>query len=148
MNSKNNHAPDISYFRLSLIDFLRESYPERLEDNSFILACTEAATEAYEQAIRNGDTSIEATEQANAVLFNDLHFSTHDTIKNILWNEFSDEVPEDAARDLAMQLLPACVPVFASYPLSEGFADEPEYELLYTELTGTIALDLENHELQ
>jgi hypothetical protein len=104
MNSKNNHAPDISYFRLSLIDFLRESYPERLEDNSFLLACTEAATETYEQAVRNGDTSLEVAEQASAVLFNGLHFSMHDTIKNILWNEFADEVPEDEARDLAMQL--------------------------------------------
>jgi hypothetical protein len=114
----------------------------------FILACTEVATEAYEQAFRYGDTSIEAAEQANAVLFNDLHFSLHDTIKNILWNEFADEVPEEEVRDLAIQLLPACTLVFVSYPLSEGFADEPAYELLYTELTGTIALYLENHELQ
>jgi hypothetical protein len=51
MNSKKN-IPDISYFRLSLMDFLRESHPERSKDRRFILACTDAATEAYEQAIR------------------------------------------------------------------------------------------------
>jgi hypothetical protein len=148
MNRKNSHAPDISYFRLSLMDFLRESHPERLKDNRFIIACADAATEVYEQAIRNGDTPIQAAEQANAVLFRGLHFSRHDTLVNILWNEFSNEVPEDEARDLAITLLPECESVFAQYSLSDGFADEPEYNFLYTELTGTVALYLESHELQ
>ena len=144
MNSKNrNHAPDISYFRLSLMAFLRESHPERLKDNRFIIACADAATESYRQAILNGDTPQEAIEQANNVLFNGLHFSKHDTLVNILWNEFADEVPEEEAKDLAIKLLPECESVFDKYPLSDDFAYEPEYELLYTELTGTISLLIE-----
>jgi hypothetical protein len=139
-----NHAPDISYFRLSLMDFLKESHPERLRDNRFIIARTDAATEAYEQAIRCGDTPISAAEQANVVLFNGLHFSKHDTLVNILWNEFPDEIPEDKAKSLAIDFLPHCEPVFAEYPLTDGFAYEPEYDLLYTELTGTIALMIES----
>jgi hypothetical protein len=118
-----------------------------LQDNRFILACTDAATEAYEQSIKNGDTPVEAAEQANAVLYSGLLFSKHDTIVNILWNEFADEVPEDEAKEWAIRLLPECEAVFANYPLTDGFAYEPEYELLYTELTGTIALYLESHEL-
>jgi hypothetical protein len=129
------------------MDFLRESHPERLKDGRFILACTESALDTYEQAIKNGDTPNEAVEQANAILFNGLLFSKHDTIVNILWNEFFNEVPEDEAKEWATKLLPECEAVFANYPLSDGFADEPEYELLYTELTGTIALYLESHEL-
>jgi len=147
MNNK-NQAPDISYFRLSLMAFLSESHPERLKDNRFILSCTDAATEAYEQTIRNGGTPEEAVEQANAVLFEGLHFSKHDTLVNILWNEFADEVPEDEAKEMAIKLLPECESVFSQYPLSDGFAYEPEYELLYTELTGTIAFYLENYGLQ
>jgi hypothetical protein len=147
MNSK-KHAPDISYFRLSLTDFLRASHPERLKDGRFILACAESALDTYEQSIKNGDTPVEAVKQANAVLYNGLLFSKHDTIVNILWNEFFNEIPEEEAKDLAIRLLPECEGVFANYPLSEGFAYEPEYELLYTELTGTIALYLESHELQ
>ncbi|MDR0612758.1 MAG: DUF1896 domain-containing protein [Dysgonamonadaceae bacterium] len=54
-----------------------------------------AATDAYEQAIKNGDTPVEAAEQANAVLFSGLHFSKYDTLKNILRNEFADEVPAE-----------------------------------------------------
>jgi hypothetical protein len=138
MNSRSN-IPDISYFRLSLADFLRESHPERLKDERFILACTESALDTYEQSIQNGDTPVEAAEQANAVLYSGLLFSKHDTIVNILWNEFSNEVPEDEAGEWTIRLLPECEAAFAGYPLSDGFADEPEYELLYTELTGTIA---------
>jgi len=126
------------------MEFLKESHPELLTDNRFIIACTDAATETYEQAIRTGSTPVEAIEQANAVLFQGLHFSKHDTIINILWNEFADEVPEDEADTLAMQLLPECEHVFAGYPLSDGFAYDPAYELLYTELTGTIALFFES----
>jgi hypothetical protein len=148
MNSKNKHAPDISYFRLSLMDFLRESHPERLKDRRFIISCTDAATEAYEQAIRSGDLPAEAIEEANAVLYLGLHFSKHDTLVNILWNEFADEVPEDEAKAFAIKLLPECEAVFAQYPLSDDFAYEPEYNLLYTELTGTIALYIESHGIQ
>jgi hypothetical protein len=49
MNSKNNPV-DISYFRLSLLDFLRESHPKRLPDEPFISARSEAAAETYAQA--------------------------------------------------------------------------------------------------
>ena len=140
----NHQGPDISYFRLLLVDFLKESHPERMKDSRFVFARTDEAYETYERAIRTGDTPNEATEQAITVLFNDLHFSKHDTIVNILWNEFSDEIPEDEAKSFAIDLLPEIESVFAQYPLTDGFAYEPEYELLYTELTGVIALMLEN----
>jgi hypothetical protein len=127
------------------MEFLRESHPQLLKDNHFIVACTDAATEAYEQTIRTGGTPFEAAEKANAILFNGLGFSKHDTLVNILWNEFAGEVPEDEAGIYAIQLLPECEHVFAGYPLTDDFAYEPEYELLYTELTGIIALYLESH---
>jgi hypothetical protein len=46
MNSKNN-ALDISYYRLSLTDFLKESHPELLIDNAFIAERSETAVETY-----------------------------------------------------------------------------------------------------
>jgi hypothetical protein len=147
MNSKNN-IPDISYFRLSLMDFLRESHPERLPDNSFITARSEAAAETYTQAVLNGSNDMEAGEQACSVLFQGLHFSKHDTLVNILWNEFSDTVPEDEAKEWAVHLLAKYEPVFAQYPLSDDFADDFLFDLLYTELTGAIAIYLEEHGLQ
>lgn len=142
-----DNIPDLSCFRLSLADFLRESHPERLNDKRFISARSEMAAETYAQAVLNGSNDLEADEQAHRVLFRGLYFSKHDTLVNILWNEFSNDIPEDDAKEAAMILLPECESVFAKYPLSDDFAYEPEYELLYTELTGTIELYLESHTL-
>ncbi|MDR1666738.1 MAG: DUF1896 domain-containing protein [Bacteroidales bacterium] len=147
MNSKNN-IPDITYFRLSLVDFLRESHPHLVNDRKFITARAEAALEAYEKAARNGGNPLEAGEQANIILFDGLHFSKYDTVKNIFWNEFSEDIPEDETDTWAMLLLPECESVFAKYPLSDDFTCEPEYDLLYTELTGAIALYIESYGLQ
>jgi hypothetical protein len=127
------------------MDFLRESHPERLSDDRFISARSEAAAEIYAQAILSGSNDSEADTEAHRVLFQDLYFSKHDTLVNILWNEFSNDVPEDDAKEMAMKLLPECESVFSKYPLSDDFAYEPEYELLYTELTGTISLYIESH---
>jgi len=138
MNNK-NYTVDISFFRLSLLVFLNESHPQLATDEKFIAARTQAALDAYEQAAGNGSNPIEAEHSANEVLFNGLHFSKQDTLRNILWNEFSNEIPEDKAAALAIKLLPECEALFSQYSLSDNFAFEPEYELLYTELTGTIA---------
>ncbi|MDR2145869.1 MAG: DUF1896 domain-containing protein [Tannerella sp.] len=145
MNSKNIPA-DLSYFRLALLAFLQESHPHLADDEKFIAARTEIALDAYEQSVRNGDNPVEAAYAANEALYNGLHFSRHDTLVSILWNEFSNEVPENRARETAIQLLPACESVFAQYPLSDDFAYEPAYELLYTELTGTIAMLIDNEQ--
>jgi len=143
MKSKNN-IPNLSYYRLSLLSFLHESHPERANDERFITARAEMAAETYAQARLNGSNNIEADEQANLVLFQDLYFSKHDTIVNILWNEFAGEVPEKYAKAFALKLLPECESIFAKYPLSDDFAYDPQYDLLYTELTGTIALLIDN----
>jgi hypothetical protein len=130
------------------MDFLRESHPHMVNDRKFIAARTEAALDVYEEAVLSSDNSLEAGEQANKILFEGLYFSKYDTVKNIFWNEFSKEISEEEVGSWAILLLPECESVFAKYPLSDGFACEPEYDLLYTELTGVIALYLESHELQ
>ena len=140
----NKNTTDISYFRLSLIQFLRESHPELSSDNEFISSRSEAATETYEQAIRNSNDQFNAVEYANEVLFRDLHFSKHDTLVTILWNEFVDTVPQSSAKEL----LTECESVFAKYALSDDFAYSPEFDLLYTELTGTISIYFDEHGLQ
>ena len=145
MNPKNNPS-NLSYYRLLLMDFLHESHPKLIRDEKFIAARTGATLDAYEQAVHSGSNPLEAAHFANEVLFNGLHFSKHDTLKQILWNEFSTEIPEDEAAEWAIRLLSHCEAVFSNYPLSDDFAYSSEYDLLYTELTGTIAILLENQE--
>jgi hypothetical protein len=147
MQNKNTPA-DLSCFRLSLLAFLNESHPHLANDEKFISARVETALDAYEQAVKNGNNPFEATQIANEVLFFCLHFSKHDTLKTILWNEFANEVPEEKASEVAIRLLPECESIFVTYSLSDDFAYSPEYDMLYTELTGAIALYLENYGIQ
>jgi hypothetical protein len=130
------------------VGFLRESHPHLVNDHKFIAARTETALDVYDKSVLSGDNPLEAVEQANTVLFEGLYFSNYDTVKNIFWNEFSKEIPEDEAATRAALLLPECEGIFSKYLLSDDFAYEPEYALLYTELTGAITLYLENHGIQ
>ena len=43
----------------------------------------------------------------------------------------------------ALKLQPSLEGIFSQYPLSDDFAYSPEYEQLYTELTGAIQILLE-----
>lgn len=143
--SNTDSIPDISYFRLLLLDFIRVSHPERLHDKRLIDFRAEAAADTYSKAILSSSNIFYANEEAISVLFQELYFSKHDTLVNILWNEFSNKVPEEDARELAIKLFPHCEPIFTGYPVSDDFEGEPEYDLLYSELTGAIASYLESH---
>lgn len=70
-------------------------------------------------------------------------------IVEILWNEFADIVPQGLAERLAAILLgnAAVRKAFAQYKTNDEFDSTPEYDLLYTELTGTIRLVIERNEL-
>ena len=67
----------------------------------------------------------------------------------VLWNEFSDTIPQGLAERLAAILLgnTAVRKVFSQYRTDDGVDSTPEYDLLYTELTGTIRLVIERSEL-
>lgn len=139
---------ELSYYRLLLLSFLKESHPELAGDSDFIAARTDSAAEEYSESIRSGSTQDAAAESANQVLFAGLHFSQYDVIVTVLWNEFSDEVPQGSAKTLALQLLPVCEEVFSKYPLSDDFQFDPAFDNLYTEITGTILIWLDENGIQ
>lgn len=144
--TKNNSSPqgELSYYGLSLLSYLQDSHPDKTGDKRFITQRADRAADVYSEAIRSGLTHIEAEELASAELYRGLHFSPYNTLVNILWDEFSAEIPEDNARKVALQVLPLCGNVMAKYTLTDDFADTPLYDLLYTELTGTIQILLED----
>lgn len=148
MTKKNQTTEELSYYRLTLIDYLRSSFPERLNDEEFINKRDEEASEAYEEAIRDGMTQEEASTEANAVLFEGLYFSKFDTIMDVLTEEFTEELEEDQFRPFAMQMMPVCEKVFSRYELTDDFAYSPEYDKLYTEITGAIQIWIEENGVQ
>jgi hypothetical protein len=148
MNDNSNNRPkNLSYYRLSLVNFLNESHPDLSKNETFINTRSEEAATVYEQSIKSGYNAIGAAELANEVLFADLHFSKYDVLKQVLWDEFPT-VPEEKVKSLAMKLLPECEDVFIKYPICNDFVYEPEFDQLYTELTGAIAIYLEEHGIQ
>ncbi|WP_029902378.1 DUF1896 domain-containing protein [Prevotella sp. 10(H)] len=146
-NNNRNIPMELSYYRLTLLSYLKESHPNLAYDNGFITTRSDEASEAYSNAIKDGLSHPEAEELANTTLFRDLLFSRYDTIINVLWNEFSDIIPQSRAKEYAERILSQCELIFLQYTLSDEFTDSPEYNTLYTELTGFISLWLEENEL-
>jgi hypothetical protein len=56
--------------------------------------------------------------------------------------------PEGEARDFALLLLPRCYDLQEKYALPDDFLNSPDFDLLYTELTGFISLYIEENGLQ
>lgn len=140
---------ELSYFRLKLEAYLGEHFPEMMSDQSFITARADEALTTYCDAVTQGFSHPEAEAMASETLFQGLHFSKYDTLIAVLENEFEKELPSPLPERLSPILLKnkAVQSVFDKYDLTDDFASMPEYETLYTELTGTIVLLIESNHL-
>ena len=136
---------ELSYFRLKLENYLSEHFPELLGDKPFITARADEALSTYCDSVAQGFSHPEAESMANKVLHRGLHFSKYDTLVSVLENEFEKELPSPLPERLSPILLKnrAVQSVFDKYELTDDFGANPEYEKLYTELTGTIVLLIE-----
>ena len=142
---KQKNKKELSYFRLKLRSYMSEHHPEKLQDTEFITARADMALTVYCDAVAQGFTHIEAESMASEVLYQGLHFSKYDILVSVLENEFEKELPSPLPERLTPMLLKnkAVQSVFDKYELIDDFGATPEYEKLYTELTGTIVLLIE-----
>lgn len=138
---------DFSYLQLLLLDFLKESHPQRVDDVKFVKERAKEAVDTYLLAIHEGFLATTAQEMANEVLFKDLLFSKHDMLVNVLWNEFPDIIAHSEAKEFAIKVQDEIEIVFSKYHLSDEFDYSLEYDKLYIELTGFIDIWLEENEL-
>ena len=145
----NQTKKELSYFRLKLEGYLRDHHPELMADSTFIGARTDLALSSYCDSVAQGFLHLEAEAIASEVLYQGLHFSKYETLVSILMEEFSEELPDPLPRKLAPILLgnKSIQAVFSGYELHDDFDGSREYELLYTELTGTIVLLIEENHL-
>lgn len=144
----NKQYKELSWFKLSLLHFLYESHPELSNDNDLINTRGNLAAQIYSEAILSVRNHLVAEELAHKELYKGLHFSKHDTLVTIIWNEFAELIPMGEAKEFAIQYQPYAKPIFEKYFLNDEFAYSPEFNDLYTELTGALAIWLENNELQ
>ena len=136
---------ELSYFRLKLENYLSEHFPELLGDKPFITARADEALSTYCDAVAQDFSHPEAESMASEVLHRGLHFSKYDTLVSVLENEFEKELPSPLPERLSPILLKnkAVQSVFDKYEPTDDFGASPEYEKLYTELTGIIVLLIE-----
>ena len=136
---------EFSYYRLRLETYLKDYHPERLADEAFIRDRSDAAAQAYEDAFRQGYPVLEAGYMATEVLFAGLHFLPYYMLEQIIENEFANTIPSDRAEVFALRLLQSdsIRETIAKYEPGDDFDGSPEYDQLYTELTGVIVELLE-----
>ena len=138
---KNEGQTDFSYYGLYLLDYLRTNKFEQADDTAFIRERADRAAETYE---RHGSKAIPPTVRRNwrwTRCCGGLRYSRYAILREVVENEFSDEVPEEKREAFIQKLLPLVGNVFSIYDLSDdNFALSPEYDLLYTELTGATVL--------
>ena len=139
---------DLSYFTLRLQELLYTSFPEKAHDQKFIKQRSSWAANAYEGAFRSGNAIEQCDHIADYILFEGLHFSRFDTIFQVVCNEFDTIMADEELRPFALKMLPVCSSLFANYELTDDFAYSEAYGLLYTEITGTIAIWIEENGLQ
>ena len=144
----NAQQKDLSYYKLRLQELLNTSFPERAHDTEFIHHRASRAADTYYDSFRSGNSNEQSDWIAECVLFDGFYFSKFDTIFKVVCNEFDTLMADDELRPFALKMLPVCEPVFARYELPEYFADTPEYDLLYTELAGTVQIWIEENGLQ
>lgn len=145
--TKNNHLRTIglSYYRLSLLSYLKDTHPQFCDDDKFIKHRAEAAAEVYSITIKRGSSHPEAEAAAIEELYRGLHFSPYNTLVKVLWEEFPRVVPEEEAKETALRLLPLCLGIITKYSLTDDFADIPAYNYLYIELTGAMQILLDDN---
>ena len=143
---KNEGQTDFSYYGLYLLDYLHTNRFEQATDTAFIRERADSAAETYEQARLDGYPAEGAQELAMNVLLGGLHYSKYAILREVVETEFADEVPEEKREAFIQKLLPLVDAVFSIYDLSDDdFALSPEYDLLRTELTGTVVLYIEKY---
>ena len=143
---KNEGQADFSYYGLYLLDYLRTNKFEQASDNAFIRERADHAAETYERARLEGITSAGAQELAMNTLLEGLHYSKYAILREVVENEFADDVPEAKRESFTRKLLPLVGNVFSIYDLSDdNFALSSDYDLLYTELTGAVVLYIEEY---
>ena len=131
--------------RNHLLDFYMNKF-EQADDTAFIRERADRAAETYEKARLEGYPADGAQELAMDTLLRGLRYSRYDILREVVENEFSDEVPEEKREAFIHKLLPLVGNVFSVYDLSDdNFALSSDYDLLYTELTGATVLYLDEY---
>ena len=107
MKQNKRTAPaELSYYGLYLLDYLRKYHPDKVSDTGLISGREEAAAETFEKARLEGSSTEAAQEEAMRVLLEGLHFSPYALLREVVENEFADEVAASDREAFCRELSP------------------------------------------
>ena len=148
MNRKKQAQTELSYYGLYLLNHLRENRFPQASDADFIRERADHA-EVYEQARRDALFADAAQELAMSALLKGLHISKYSILYDVVDSEFPLEVAVEDQEAFVKHLLPLVDNVYSIYDLTDDdFAQSPDYDQLYTELTSAVALFIESNGVQ
>lgn len=149
MNRKKQAQTELSYYGLYLLNHLRENRFPQASDADFIRERADHAAEVYEQARRDALFADAAQELAMSALLKGLHISKYSILYDVVDSEFPLEVAVEDQEAFVNHLLPLVDNVYSIYDFTDdNFAQSPDYDQLYTELTGAVALFIESNGVQ
>lgn len=137
----------LSYFELSLTEYIINHHPEKITDKDFIKTRAAEADSTFQDASHMGLTVEDARHEANKVLYKGLVFSLYDEISNIV-NEYFPEVEKDDHHLFTMQMIDLNKETGEKYQLDDDFGGCYEYLQLRNELIGNIQIYMEKNGLQ
>lgn len=110
---KNEGQTDFSYYGLYLLDYLRTNRFEQATDEAFIRERADRAAGTYERAMLEGYPAAGAQELAMRTLTEGLRYSKYAILREVVENEFADDVPEAERESFTRKLLPLVGNVFS-----------------------------------
>lgn len=118
MKQNKRTAPaELSYYGLYLLDYLRKYHPDKVSDTGLISGREEAASETFEKARRAGSSTEAAQEEAMRVLLEGLHFSPYALLREVVENEFADEVAASDREAFCRKLFPYLKNLLGGYDM-------------------------------
>lgn len=140
IQDKNTATGELSYFETTLLLYLKESHPHIAGDKELVRTQADEAAGSYERAIRDGLSVMQALQLVEAVLYQDLRFSSFDTVFEVV----SEWFPERRT-GFCLKVLSPAEAVFNKYPIDDRFESSPSYHTLTIELTGFIQYYIEQY---
>ena len=144
IQDKNTTTGELSYFETTLLLYLKESHPHIAGDKELVRTRADEAAGSYERAIRDGLSVTQALQLAEAVLYQDLHFSKFDTVFEVV-SEWFPEVRPERRTDFCLKVLSPAEAVFGKYSIDDRFESSPACHTLTVELTGFIQSYIEKY---
>lgn len=143
---KRKQPTDLSYYGLYLQRYLMENHFRQASDMDFIQERAMLAAEVFEHSRREGCSVFGSQELAMQELTRGLHLSPYSMLHTVVEQEFEREIPVPRREAFTARLLPLLDSVFSIYDIGdEDFESGEDYENLYAELTGAVALYIRDY---